>query len=372
MRFGMDAQRLGGQRLGVARYIEYLVKNWSSMLEPSDHFTLYLRDPIARESLPGSGSFELRTLRPRLSGQLWQNLVLPRSARSDDVLFCPSYSMPLGYRARCVLAIHSVNEVAEGTHPWWYRLRYMEIFRRSARRADRVIVPSHSTAADLQAAYDVPAERIETIWLGADAAFRPTNDETRAREVRTRYFGADRPFILFVGKLSQRRNIPVLLEALALLKARRDVPHGLLLVGPNHLGLPLDPLARKLGVADDVVQTDGRFDSHQQLVDIYNAADLFVHPSSYEGFCLPLVEALSCGVPVVTVNRSALGEIAADAALTIEEPAVEALADAMERAIFDEQLRAELRRKGPDRAESFRWPETARRTLSVLREVGGA
>jgi glycosyltransferase involved in cell wall biosynthesis len=168
---------------------------------------------------------------------------------------------------------------------------------------------------------------------------------------------------------STRRNIPILIEAFATVKRRTKLPHALLLVGPNHVGVPLDDLIARHGVTGDVIQTDGKFASHLEVPPIYASADLYVNASSYEGFSMTLVEALSCGTPVVTVNRAALAEIAAGAAEFVEEPTPDALADAIERVLTDQALSRSLGDRGYRRADAFRWNVTARQTLDVLRRV---
>jgi glycosyltransferase involved in cell wall biosynthesis len=131
-------------------------------------------------------------------------------------------------------------------------------------------------------------------------------------------------------------------------------------------------MASELGISDSVVQTDGLVTEHWELVPIYNAADLYVLPSSYEGFSLPILEAMACGIPVLTTNRAALAEIASGYALLVDDLTVEALSDAMARALNDPQLRQHLRARGLERARSFRWEDTARRTLELLRKVAHA
>lgn len=369
MNCGINARRLAGQRLGIGRYIEYLLKHWVRMALPSDRFSLYVREPLEKNDLQLSEAFMIKLLQPRLTGLLWENLLLSRHAKELDVLFCPSYTMPLRYRGRCVVATHSLNEAQSGTHPWWYKFTYTPWYRLSAQKADRVIVPSQSTKSDIQKYYGIPAHKIDVVPEGVDDSFRPMEDENVLRSIRQRYLGSNRPYILFVGKLSQRRSIPTLMAAFSLLRKRHRIPHALLLVGPNVLGLPLAQLAKDLDITDSLVQTDGRFADHRELIWIYNAADLYVYPSSYDGFSLTLVEALACGTPVLTVNRAALREIASGCALMVEEPTVQALVEAMRRGLFDTELRQDLRAKGLQRARSFRWEDTARRTLEVLRRV---
>ena len=369
MRLGIDAQRLAGQRLGLGRYLEYMIRHWEKMVSPADQVTIFVRDPRLVTDRTVSNVFEVKCLRPALTGTTWQALVLSREAKNLDVLFCPSYMMPLGYRGRCVVAMHTVHEVQAATYPWWRRLTYGPIFRWSGRHADAVIVPAEATKQDLHAYCGIPESRIEVAHQGAPDSFAPIVDEAVLRATRKRYLGADRPYLLFVGKLSQRRNIPILLEAFADLKKREKIPHALLLFGPNHLGLPLDRMTAELGISDSVVQTDGKIANHDDLVPIYSAADLFVHPSSYEGFSMTLVEALACGKPVVTVNVPAMREIAGGSAVLVERPTVDSLRDAMWRVLRDPGLAKELSVKALERSRSFRWDECARRTLDVLRRV---
>lgn len=369
MRVGINARRLSGQRLGIGRYLEYLLKYWDQMARPSDRFSLYVQELLGENDLKFSDAFEVKRLQPRLTGLLWENLVLPRCAKELDVLFCPSYTAPLTYQGRCVVATHSVNEAERRTHPWWYRITYTPWYRLSACKADRVIVPSQSTRADIQQHYGIPAGKIDVVPEGADDSFRPIEDEDLLRRTRQRYFGYNRPYILFVGKLSQRRSIPTLMTAFSVLKNRYRIPHGLLLVGPNHLGLPIEQLTKDLGITDSLVQTDGRFTDHQELVPIYNAATLYVYPSLYDGFSLTVVEAMACGLPVITVNRSAMAEIAYGYSVMVDDVTVQTLSEAMGQVLTDQALQEDLRIKSLARARAFRWQDTAQRTLDVLRQV---
>jgi glycosyltransferase involved in cell wall biosynthesis len=370
MIIGFNARRLVGQRLGIGRYIEYITTNWSKMLEPDERVKLFVREPFDTREFGLSDRFEVEHLRPKLHGFVWENALLAPAAKKEcDVLFCPNYMLPFTYGRKSVVVIHSANEVWPGTHEWWYRYTYTPTYKSSCRRATRVIVVSESTSEDVQACYGIPAEKIDIVPPGADDVFRPLDDEAALRAARLKWLGADRPFIVWVGKLSQRRNIPILLEAFARLKRSRDIPHALLLFGPNHLGLPLERLTRELGIADDVVQTDGTLERHSDLVPVYNAADAFVSASSYEGFSLTMVEAMACGTPVVAVNRAAQREIVDGAGMLIDDATPELLAEAMGRVLNEPSLAEGMRSRGVERARHFRWENTARETLDVLRKV---
>ena len=292
-----------------------------------------------------------------------------RAAAESDVLFCPAYTAPLFYPGRLVVATHSVNEIQPDAHDWTYRLTYEPIYRHAARNAYAVIVPAKITRDDVCRAYGIDPARVVIVPQGADDCFRPLEDLAALRAVRTRYFGRDRPFILFVGKLSTRRNAHLLIRAFAALRKERRIPHGLLLFGPNTDGLPLAALCQQLGVSDDVVQTDGVIAEHRDIVPVYNAADVFVHPSEYEGWSMTTVEALACGTAVIAADRGGLGEVAKGHALMLDALSTDTLADAIGRVLQDDGLRADLRSRARARGRALRWEATTRDTLDVIRDV---
>ena len=374
MRIAFNGQRLAGQRLGVGRYIEYLLRYWSGMLDESDDVTVFLRRAIEPESLEYlelSPKVKTKVLAPDISGIPWENLRLGAASSGMDVLFCPAYSAPvvLG-KTPLVVANHSVNEMQPGAHKWWYPHTYGRLYRHNAMQAEMVIAPCETTKADLASYYGIPSERIAVVPQGSDDSFKPLDDPERLKNVRIRFFGADRPYILFVGKCSTRKNAPMLIRAFAQLKHEHHVPHGLLLFGPNPDNLPLAELCSELGVTDSVVQVDGKVKDHSELVEIYNAAEVFVHPSEFEGWSMVTVEALACGTPVIAANRGGLGEVARGHALMLDPPTVDSIADALYRVVSDDELRLSLSKMARARGLQFRWSDTARQTLDIVKAVG--
>ena len=369
LRIAFNGQRLAGQRLGVGRYIEYMLRHWARLVQADEEVTVFVRRPLEDDLRALHPNVRTVLLDSRMSGIPWENLHLPRAAARHDVLFCPAYSGPVSFTGRTVVATHSVNEIVPGLHTWTYRQSYARLFRHCARRATRVIVPSTAIRDAVVDRYGVPDERVAIIPQGADDAFRPVTDEAVKRAVREKYFGADRPYLLFVGKANARRNIPMLVRAFAALRTSRRIPHGLLLFGPVTDGLPLGDLCRELGLSGDVVQTDGKVDRHTDLVPIYAAADVFVHPSEQEGWSITTVEAMACGTPVIAADRGGLGEVARGHALMMETPSVEALVDAIARVLDDDTLRADLGRRAVARGRALSWSNITRDTLQVVRDA---
>jgi glycosyltransferase involved in cell wall biosynthesis len=373
VRIAFNAQRLAGQRLGVGRYIEYMIKYWNTMLDETDEMTVFLRralEPAALESLELSGKVTTKLLPPDVSGIPWENLSLGPAASGMDVLFCPAYTAPLTLRKTpYVVGTHSVNEMQPGAHPWWYPHTYGRLYRHNAMHAAMVIAPCETTKADIAGFYGIPSENIAVVEQGSDDCFKPIDNPEQLANVRRRFFGGDRPYILFVGKCSTRKNAPMLIRAFAQLKHEYNIPHGLLLFGPNPDNLPLAEICSELGVTDSVVQVDGKVAHHSDLVEIYNAATVFVHPSEFEGWSMTTIEALACGTAVIAADRGGLGEVARGHALMVDPPTVDSLADAIYKVLSDDELRATLQKKAFARGSAFRWSDTTRRTLDIVKSV---
>jgi glycosyltransferase involved in cell wall biosynthesis len=160
------------------------------------------------------------------------------------------------------------------------------------------------------------------------------------------------------------------MQSFSIAKKREKLPHRLFLVGPNRAGLDLQYLAEKFGITHCFKQIDGDISSHDELIPIYNAADLYVLPSFTEGFSLTLAEAMACGLPVITSSGSSLGEVANGYGYTLDKPDdIEALTHAITEILTDNDLKSNLRQKSLERAGSLHWRTTAKNTLDVLREL---
>ena len=370
MRIAFNGQRLAGQPFGVGRYLEYLLRYWNEQLVDGDELSLFVRRPLDERLAGAWPRIQTVLLESRMPGLPWETLRLGPAAVGHDVLFCPAYSAPLGYRGRFVVATHSVNETEPAAHSWLYRQTYARLYKHCARRADAVIVPGEKTRRAVEEYYGVPNERLHVVHQGADEAFHPMDDQPDLLSAtRKRFFGTNRPYLLFVGKGSPRRNIPMLIEAFARIRNEAKWPHGLLLFGPYKGDVPFEKLIRDLGVENDVVQTEGVVEHHSDLAPIYAAADIFIHPSENEGWSMTTTEAMAAGTAVIASNRGGLGEVACGHAYMIE-PGVDSLVEAIRTVLSDDDLRADLRRKARERGEALRWEKLAQQTLDVVRDVG--
>jgi glycosyltransferase involved in cell wall biosynthesis len=366
---GVDAWRAVGDRTGVGRNIEHLLAGWSRQELPFELVRIFSPAPLS--DAPEHSTFRFEVL-PGPAGELrWQASRLRRAARGIDVLF-GQYTLPPGYRGRCVVDNLGIYRGRFAIPGWRTRVRSWHN-RVSARRAEVVIANSESTKADIVRYYGVDPGRIVVVWPGAAAAFRPAGpgDEAATGAALEEALGhRDVPYLLFVGKLSARRNVPVLLEAFATVHRTHPDFH-LLIVGPNSTGLPVDALVESLGLNGAVRHLP--FLGLEALAPLYRGAHAFVLPTEHEGFSHTIPEALASGCPVITVEHAALAEAnMREAVLAVPSPSTGLLADAIERTITEPALRDELVRKGLDVARTLTWDEAARRTMAVLFRVATA
>jgi glycosyltransferase involved in cell wall biosynthesis len=366
MRLGIDGLRLMSKRLGVGRYIEYMLRYWPEARNPFTDIVVYTPGAIPTP-LPLRAPIRVQSLAPALPPAAWEHAVLPLRKPHDDVFFCPSYVVPLLSRVHPVIVTHHGSyEALPSAFPWWPRTRARFVYQQSCRRADVVITVSESSRADIVRFYGVDPAKIRVIPEGVDEAFVPIDDEARLAARRRSYFPDGRPFVLFVGKMTARRHIPDLVEAFARITRRTKLPHGLVLLGPDTVGHSLPQRFATLGIADRVVHRD--FASHEELVEAYNAADVFIYPSDYEGFGIPVLEAIACGTPAITLENSAFPEFAGGIAHFARDGSPEALEEALMDVLNARGLRASVRRAGPVRAEAYHWRRIAYRTMDVLAE----
>ncbi|MHB1295839.1 MAG: glycosyltransferase family 4 protein [Anaerolineae bacterium] len=302
---------------------------------------------------------------------LWEQLAQPFAARSArlDLLHVPVYVGPLVAPCPIVVTLH---DLAFFRYPELFRppnrLYLQRMTALTVRHAAHVIADSESTRVDAIRLLDISEERITVVPAGVDEVMRPMDDVAGVRALRARY-GLPERIILFLGTLEPRKNLPVLLEAYALLRAR-GVPHKLVIAGGKGWYYDtIDAAVQRLRLEGDVIFPG--FVPQEELPLWYNAAELFVYPSLYEGFGLPPLEAMACGTPVVVSDAPALAEVVGDAGLQVASQDAAGLAEAMARVLDDPACAANLAEAGRRRAQAYSWSVTALRTAQVYHRVLG-
>lgn len=341
----LDADVLGRHRTGDESYVENLLRELAPLV------TGLRIAAVTRDAAAVPEGIEAVTL-PATSQVVRMAVRLPRllhRMKPDLVHFL--HVVPPAYRGRAVLTVQDLSFEADGRlMARRDRVFFRALVRPSARRAARVLTGSERTRADLAEHYSIPGGKVVLTPYGVDPAFSPDGPVVG---------GA--PYVLFVGALHARKDPLAAVEALALLGEN----FRLVVVGPDKgLGATVRERAARLGL-------NGRLDlrghvSKAELAAIYRGARCLVFPSRYEGFGLPILEAMASGTPVVTTAAGATTEVAGDAAVIVEAANPVALAGGIERALAD---RERLVAAGLERARQFTWADTARRTLAVYREL---
>lgn len=364
LRVGIDGRAFGSPAAGIRRYLEGLVPALLALADPPELVAL----GGASEALPAGVAHIAEPSHPP-SNAGWTIVGLPRAAARArvDVIHAPAYTAPLWSPAPVVLTVH---DVSYERHPDWYPYRRdwlrRAFYRRSARGAAHILTVSSFSAAEITAAYGIAAERITVAPLGvAPDFFAP--DDAAPCELPA---GVTTPYLLHVGDLHERRNLPLLLDAL--LAARRHfgaLPAlSLVLAGIDRgVSAGLRAAAAAAGAPEAVVSLGSV--SEQRLRLLYRCATALVYPSRYEGFGLPLVEAMASGTPVIGARAGSIPEVAGDAAILLDPDDTAGWTDAIVHVVNDDELRARMRANGRARARRFTWAQTARATMGVYRQV---
>ena len=285
-----------------------------------------------------------------------------------DVVHDPTGVMPLALvrgAARVVTVHDAFPYTCARTSTTLDWLIYHAWLPRALPAADAVITDSMQSREDIVKHLRVTPERVTVVPLAADRRFRPVNPATVASVLQAH--GVAQPYILYVGALESRKNLPRLLEAYALLRAWSEQWRLVIVGARKWKSSPIFETVARLGLEPFVTFTG--YVADDDLPALYAGAGLFAFPSLYEGFGLPVLEAMACGTPVVTSNSSSLPEVAGDAALLVDPYDVEAIAGAMRQVLEDPALARDLREWGLARAAEFSWERTARETVAVYEQA---
>jgi glycosyltransferase involved in cell wall biosynthesis len=366
MRFALDVSPLVGTRAGVGNYVERLVRALIAT-SPEHQYFLYTPHPLPDSDVAVLNKFSNAKI-VHCPGWL-----MGSRARWDgvDIFHGMNYKLRGWGRYGGVVTIHdlALDRIPQPSRKLFGQQASFRRGRRTALRASRVIAVSQHTASDIAALYGVPRERIAVVMNGSGGEFYPIVDNRVLDSVKARFGIVRGDFILATGGAEPRKNIARVIEAFGRVPGLRESFQLIIVGGVERRGAALDEAVRRAGL-----QTAVMFPGHvspEDLRVLYSSCSAFVFPSLYEGFGMPVLEAMACGAPVICSNTSALPEVAGDAAILVEPTSAEAIAAAMVKILSSKDVREDLRRRGPIRAKAFTWERSARELLQVYAGLAG-
>jgi glycosyltransferase involved in cell wall biosynthesis len=395
MRIGINGYFLREPWTGMGQHLIHLLRALDARKAGDEQYTLLVprfggAPPLAR----GAGGVPLTADGPlarrfrvaelgigpkRLPIQLaklwWEQVgvVLAGRRAGIDMLHSPYWSNPFWSPWPTVVTVHDVIQLVMPEYRVLPRQRvYFGIVTRALRRATAVITVSECSRRDVIRTIGIPPERVYTVENAYPPGLKPERDPTRLDAVRAR-FGLGEPFVLYLGANDLRKNLGRLIRAYGALPANLRESYQLVVAGrqwPHDHPLYPDPrrVVEELGLGDRVVFTGGV--PEEEKAALLSAATVFAFPSLYEGFGLPVLEAMACGTPVLTANSSSLPEVTGDAALLVNPLEVAAIAAGLAEVLESPERRADLAERGLKRAQRYSWDQMAERTVEVYKRVG--
>jgi glycosyltransferase involved in cell wall biosynthesis len=388
MRIAIDGRTIKSTATGVGQYAENLVRSLLK-IDHENHYVLFLIEPNDEIEAQNLTKILVTGYERMVLNRWWENLILPQyiQAHHIDLYFSPAYALPYlprfaplgavmpGKRIRQLLNIQpkaryvvTIHDLISYIHPEFFtpKMRMWQKFfvPNALKVADMIIADSETTKQDITRLFDTDPTRIEVIWPWFDTKYQQVADENLLREVRSAY-GLPDKFILCLGTVEPRKNIAGLARAYSMLPAHLQKEYRLVLGGA--LGWYADSImneVRSINTHGSIIHLD--YVEHRHMPALYTLASCLAFPSFYEGFGLPLVEAMACGAPILTSNISAIPDVVGDAALLVDPWDTTGIARALEQILTDRRLQDTLRARGFERMKLFDWRRNTERTLSVF------
>ena len=353
---GIDARMI--EHSGIGTYIQHLMGRGIYDYAVGDEEKIRRYDPAVK-IIP----FDAPVYSPR------EQLSFPvKEIRKAGItlMHFPHYNVPLFYGGEYVVTVHDLTHVL---FPEFMGSKAKVVYAKrlmshALKSAKHVFTVSENSKRDIMSFFGIPAEKISITYNAIDNDFRPKTEQETAYLFGRFDIPEDKKLILYVGNLKPHKNLGTLLKALKILN-REDV--ALILVGKAFKSLELETQEADLGLAGKVIHTG--VVSKQELVDLYNLADVFVFPSLYEGFGIPPLEAMACGTPVVAADNSSIPEVVGDAALLVDGKDEKQIAEAINKVLEEKKLAEKLVQAGLARCRQFSWDDTVREVSGWIRKT---
>jgi len=364
MRIGIDASRaFQKNKTGIEEYSFQVVKNLRNHLR-NDRIVLYCNPAInIKPDFDLPKNWKIKFLRAPI---FWTQarLSLEMLLHSVDVLFIPAHTVPLIHPRNTIVTIHGLEyEFCPKAYSFWQRTYMRFVIRNSCRWAKKIIAVSENTKKDLMKLYKVPERKIEVIYEGYEDKLKMKNEKLKILESLR-----DEDYLLFVGRLEERKNICGIIEAFAILKEKYKLPHKLILAGKFGYGKEnVKNQMSKVKCKEDIILTG--YVSEEDKWDLMKKAEVFLFPTFYEGFGLPILEAQNVGTPVVASSISSMPEVAGDGAVLVDPKSPSAIAEAVYSLVSDESYKNDIIEKGLENVKRFSWEKCAEEIADLVYDL---
>jgi len=364
MRIGLDVRKIND--FGIGTYIQNLVKYLLEMDKQNQYFLFFNHRDIENYSYPKEQVMKLINNSPKYS--IREHFSLSHQAKKYDIqLFHePHYTLPYFLECKKVVSIHDLIHLKFPQNlPAKKAYIYAKfMIGQAVKKSDKILAGSENTKNDVMEIFKTNQRKIEVIYYGVDEIFKPINDQNVLENFRNKYKLPDK-YILYSGSVRKHKNLENALKAYAMLK---DKSYDLVLAG---VGLQnqkvLEPMLKELKITEKVKIIP--FLDYAELALLYNSAAVLFFPTLYEGFGLPVLEAMACGIPVVSSNNSSIAEVSGDAAVLVYPANLKEMAEALEKVLAETSLRQRMISLGLERAKIFTWKKTAEKTLRIYQEL---
>lgn len=373
MKIGINARYLQKETSGIINYLLNLIINLKKIDRQNEYILFFGNDkPVPAEVLCDNFKSDIPSMptNSQIMRVLWEHLYLPVAIKKlkIDVFHEPSFIAPVFKKCPTVITIY---DLAFLYYPKCFTRRNVMYFKAmlagSINRADAIIAISENTKKDIINHFKVHPDKIKVIYGGVDAFFRIVNNAEETSRVK-RKFNITKEYILNVSLISPRKNLISLLKSFKKLREDKNIDCQLVIAGGKGWRYKdIFKMVRLLELDNNIIFTD--YVSNEELLHLYNNAMLFAYPSLYEGFGLPILEAMACGCPVVSSSTSSIPEVCADAAMLVNPESIDDLTEAIYIMITEDSIKQVYKKKGLERIKYFLWEGTAQKTLSVYKKV---
>lgn len=377
MTIGIDASRAFlKRRTGIEEYAYQTIKHLRATLPETEEVVLYVRKKFS--FVRGRVQFVIPEIdfdvpkhwkvRGIWAPRFWTQIALSLEMtwNRPDVLFIPAHTVPLIHPKKTVVTIHGLEyEFCKEAYSFWERLYMHHSIKFSCRVAEKVICVSENTKRDVMSMYRVPEAKISVIYEGYENRYQVSGIKYQAQN--TKYKIPDTPYLLFIGRLEERKNVVRIIEAFEMLKEKHEIPHELMLVGKPGYGYERIKKHISKSKYRNVIVEKG-YVSEEEKWELLKRADVFLFPTLYEGFGIPVLEAQSVGTPVVTSTTSSLPEVAGNGAVLVDPSHTESIASGVYSLLSDSSLRDDIIKKATLNVSRFGWEQCAVAISQLLRK----